>query len=339
MKPALLAWLVCPACREDLRCDATERHGEEIIEGTLTCVACPARYDISRGVPRMAPAKLSAGQERTARAFGYEWQRFDTFHPEYEQQFLEWVAPLTAADFDGHVVLDAGCGMGRHSFLSAKFGARPVIGIDLSAAVDVAYRNTSAIPNAHVVQADICQLPFRAPFDLAYSVGVLHHLPDPEQGFLSLVSHVKPGGRVAAWVYGEEGNFMVTRFLNPIRLLITSRLPLRALHALSWAPAAFAYPFLKTIFLAIQRRPRLRGRLSRIPYLEYACYLSELGLVPLHSIVFDHLAPEISYYLRQDDVEAWCRRAGLEDHSVFWHKRYSWRVQGRRPAAVPVASR
>ncbi|HET6316770.1 MAG TPA: hypothetical protein VFG86_09945, partial [Chloroflexota bacterium] len=65
--------------------------------------------------------------------------------------------------------------------------------------------------------------------------------------------------------------------------------------------------------------------------LEYACYLSELGLVPLHSIVFDHLAPEISYYLTRDDVQRWCRRAGLEEASVQWHKRYSWRVQGRRP--------
>jgi hypothetical protein len=90
---------------------------------------------------------------------------------------------------------------------------------------------------------------------------------------------------------------------------------------------------LKTLFLAIQRRPELRDRLGWIPYLEYACYLSELGLVPLHSIVFDHLAPEISFYLRESDVAAWCRKAGLEDRSVSWHKRYSWRVQGRRPMA------
>jgi SAM-dependent methyltransferase len=331
MKPALLDWLVCPACRGTLRCETTETRGEEILAGSLTCRACGGRYAITQGVPRMAPAALAPEQERTARAFGYEWQRFDRFHPEYERQFLEWVAPLTPADFQGRMVLDAGCGMGRHALLSAKFGAAPVIGVDLSAAVDVTYRNAADLPNVHVVQADICQLPFRAPFDLAYSVGVLHHLPDPERGFLSLVSHVKPGGRIAAWVYGEEGNFAVTRILNPIRLAITSRLPLRALDALSWLPAALAYPFLKTVFRAIQRRPALRERLSGIPYLEYACYLSELGLVPLHSIVFDHLAPEISYYLRQEDVEVWCRKARLEDRHVGWHKRYSWRVQGRRP--------
>jgi SAM-dependent methyltransferase len=283
----------------------------------------------------MAPGALSPVQQRTANAFGFEWHRFDAFHPEYERQFLDWVAPLQPTDFAGRVLLDAGCGMGRHTLLSAKFGAAAVIGVDLSAAVDVAYRNTAALPNAHVVQADICQLPFVEPFDLAYSVGVLHHLPDPERGFLSLASHLRPGGRIAAWVYGAEGNFAVTQLLNPIRLAITSRLPLRALHALSWLPAAAAYPVLKTVFRAIQRRPNLRQRLSAIPYLEYGCYLSELGLVPLHSIVFDHLAPEISYYLTREDVERWCRRAGLAEAQVEWHKRYSWRVQGRRAESPP----
>ncbi len=337
MKPALLSWLVCPACRQDLTCTAVEERDGEIIEGQLSCGGCGAVYPILRGIPRMAQGPLLPEQERTAKAFGYEWKRFHVYHPEYERQFLEWVAPLTPADFRGKLVLDAGCGMGRHTLLSSGFGAAAVIGIDLSAAVESAYRNTKSLPNAHVVQADITRLPFRSPFDLVYSVGVLHHLPNPARGFASLVTHLKDGGRIAAWVYGAEGNFLVTRLLNPFRLAVTARLPLRALDAMSWVPAALAYPFLKTVFQAIQRRPALRARLSVIPYLEYACYLSDLGLNPLHSIVFDHLAPEISFYLRREDMEAWCRDNHLVDTGIYWHKRYSWRVQGtRRATLVPV---
>ena len=147
--------------------------------------------------------------------------------------------------------------------------------------------------------------------------------------------HLKPGGRLAAWVYGAEGNFVVARLFNPLRLAVTSRLPLRAVYAASWAMAAFAYPALKGVFAPLQRRPGARRRLGFIPYLEYACYLSDFGLNQIHSIVFDHLSPPISHYLRRVDVEAWCAGAGLSETSVAWHKRYSWRVQGRRPTLAP----
>ena len=102
------------------------------------------------------------------------------------REFLDWIRPLEPADFEGRVVLDAGCGKGRHIFLAAKFKARTVVGVDLSNAVEAAYRNTRELPNVHVIQADIYHLPFAQPFDLAYSIGVLHHLPDPKAGFLAL---------------------------------------------------------------------------------------------------------------------------------------------------------
>jgi len=47
-----------------------------------------------------------------------------------------------------------------------------------------------------VVQADIYKLPFPQIFDYAFSVGVLHHLPDPRAGFKSLAEKVKPVGTV-----------------------------------------------------------------------------------------------------------------------------------------------
>ncbi len=278
----------------------------------------------------MAPRFLPSEQERTANAFGYEWQHFDSVQDTHERQFLEWIDPLEPGDFTGKVVLDAGCGMGRHTLVTSRFGATAVIGIDLSEAVEAAYRNTAHLPNAHIVQADINRLPFRSPFDLIYSVGVLHHLPDPAQGFASLSGHLREGGRIAAWVYGAEGNFLVARILTPIRETVTSRLPLRALHALSWLPAAIAFPFLKTVFAALHRTPHLQHRVTWIPYLEYLCYLSDFGLNQLHSIVFDHLAPSISFYLTRGDVESWLTRTGLVQGAVYWHKRYSWRLQGTR---------
>src|SRR5213075_775977 len=106
---------------------------------------------------------------------------------------------------------------------------------------DTAFAATHSLENVHVVQADICNLPLAAEFDYAFSVGVLDHLPNPVEGFRSLASKVKTGGHVSAWVYGAENNEWITRWVNPLRTGLTSRLNPRALLQLSKLPAAALY--------------------------------------------------------------------------------------------------
>src|SRR5437762_2694911 len=105
-----------------------------------------------------------------------------------------------------------------------------VIGVDLSVAVESAYRNTRDLENAHIIQADIYHLPLRSSFDYAFSVGVLHHLPDPRGGFEELVRHVRPGGAVSAWIYGRENNGWIVHLINPLRRHFTSKLPTSVLY-------------------------------------------------------------------------------------------------------------
>src|SRR3990172_2722911 len=105
----------------------------------------------------------------------------------FGEGFLTYIHPLGPEFFPGKLVLDAGCGFGRHLYYAAEFGAE-VVGVDFSAAVEAARANTAGCKGIHLVQADIYRLPFReASFDFAYSLGVLHHLPDPERGFQALV--------------------------------------------------------------------------------------------------------------------------------------------------------
>ena len=252
MKERLLQYVVCPECKGDLSIMSDARYtGDEITEGHLACGACGRHYPIIRGIPRLLPSSIAADKAATASAFGWEWQEFDELHdsPEvYHEQYLDWISPIQQAFFKDKVVLDAGCGMGRFSIAAADFGAKDVLAIDLSDAVESAHRNSAHLPNVHVIQADIYNLPFKRPFDFAFSIGVLHHLPDPKGGFLSLVQHLKPNGAIFAWVYGRENNGWIVHVVNPLREQVFSKLPRKALYAISLLLTAMLQPVLKLAY-------------------------------------------------------------------------------------------
>src|SRR5688572_8362085 len=208
MKERLLQYLACPACGANLHLgQVAERQAAEIITGDFQCEDCSRMFPIVRGVPRFANlTELEPEKVATAEGFSFEWQHFTQRDDKYGDQLLGWLSPVTPEFFKGKVVLDAGCGKGRHSSLAQEWGAREVIGLDLSDAVETAFAAARHFENVHVVQGDICRLPFARVFDYAFSVGVLDHLPDIAEGFQSVASMIKYGRHLSVWVDGALYN-------------------------------------------------------------------------------------------------------------------------------------
>lgn len=318
---------MCPACDGSLTLSVSRTEDAEIIEGELRCGACASSFPITCGIPRFAElAAVEQDKQATAENFGWQWQHFTETDERYAEQFLGWIAPVMPEFFRDKVVLEGGCGKGRHTQLAAQWGAREVIGIDLSEAVETAYAATRSLPNAHVIQADIYRLPLARKFDYAFSVGVLHHLPNPRQGFFSLASKVVPGGHVSAWIYGAENNEWIVRLVNPVREKITSRIDQRVLLQLSKIPAAGIFLATKLIYGPLNRRGSTLGQ-----YLFYNDYLTAIAPFSWreqHLIVFDHLVAPTAFYIPRDEFETWWRELGAKDVVITWHNKNSWRGFG-----------
>jgi SAM-dependent methyltransferase len=283
-----------------------------------------------RGVPRFSDlSSVDKDKQETAENFGWQWTHFTQEDKLYSEQFLGWLQPVTADFFKDKVVLEGGCGKGRHTQLAAQWGARDVIGIDLSAAVESAYAATRQLPNAHIIQTDIYNLPLAQRFDYAFSVGVLHHLPDPKAGFESLASKVKPGGHLSAWVYGAENNEWITRWVNPVREKLTSKMNQRALLQLSKIPAASVYLATKLIYGPLNRSTNGKAIARRLFYNDYLKAIAPFGWREQHTIVFDHLVAPTAFYLSRDEFENWWRGIGAEDVVITWHNKNSWCGFGR----------
>ena len=340
MKLSILQYLKCPSCKGALKCEISREDlslsWKEILEGVLTCKFCGKDYQIRDGVPRMFTIEQHGAVDATVSGFGWQWLTFDRqIQDTYmtgKELFLDFIHPIDEGFFRDKVVLDAGCGMGRFLTWGASFGSREIIGVDLSDSVDAAYRNTRDKPNAHVVQADIMALPFDDIFDYVYSVGVLHHMAAPKEGFIRLVSLLKHEGKISAWVYGRENNEWVVRVLSPLRKYVTSWLPRPLLLLLSYVLGLFLYTLLQSVYKPINDRKPEWGRF--LPYNVYLYYTSRLPFTALVNVIFDHLVPRLAAYISKEEFEDWFSRVDLVDVEISPRNNMSWRGLGTRFASA-----
>lgn len=326
MREVILPQLVCPVSGEPLELRIFEQDADEIMEGELF-TASGRCYNITRGVPRLVSNRNSDVVENTVENFGWQWSHFRyLLEPELENlQFLDWIWPLTEKDFRGKRVLDAGCGMGRWPETVARFGASEVYAVDLGSSVDAAFERLRGYPHVHVIQADILALPFRtgahAPFDIAYSLGVIHHMPEARAGFQAYSRHVRSGGKVHAWVYGAENNGWITQWVNPVRQHVTSRVPPPILHEVS-----------RLLTLPVHLTSRMvhaSGARNLFAYGEYFDWLGRFPFVHTHHIVHDHLTPSLASYHTREEVEEWASSVRLSNVTISARNRNSWRLVGR----------
>jgi SAM-dependent methyltransferase len=331
MKRRLLEDLLCPLSSEPLQLANGEAAGD-IEKAELVCPGCKLAWEIRGGIPRLVPPGLLEQQRRTAAAFGFEWQHFSEMHPEYEAQFLDWIHPIGREFFRGKRVLDAGCGTGRHAYYAARYGASEVVGLDLSEAVETAHQVLSRFENAEVVQGDLLRPPLRTAaegggFDLVYSIGVLHHLPDPYEGFRSLLGLVRPLGTIAVWVYGYENNGFVRNVVEPVRR-VSTMVPPPLLRGLAWPIGAAFHGLAKGVY-----RP-LKGTAigGALPLNEYMASVADFSFRQNYSIVFDQLVAPTAAYIKEPELRRWFDENGLEDVVISHRHGNSWRGQGRVPA-------
>ena len=130
-----------------------------------------------------------------------EWNA-DRYHDLSSPQHEWGRRVLERLPLEGHeVVLDVGCGTGRLTAdIAARVPAGRVVGVDRSPAM---LRTATPWLRDHargtlLVLADAAALPFRRAFDAVFSGATFHWIHDHAALFRSIITVLRPGGRLVA---------------------------------------------------------------------------------------------------------------------------------------------
>jgi len=313
MHPRFLELLRCPQSHEPLTLEARQSSSDgRVVEGTLRSPS-GAQYRIMRGVPRFV-----AGEEYAA-SFGRQWNRWPRVQFESENAngpmaghtTRMWDTVTAApASLAGLRVVEFGCGSGRFlDVVRAKGGV--AVGLELSSAVEAAASNFADCPDVLVVQGDLLNPPFRTGvFDAGYSIGVLHHTPNPQGGLAQLARVVRPGGWVACCVYPRK-SFYDSRALKNVRF-IHAHLPEGAGRRFASAYAWFSARLLAPAMWLPARIPVVKGvarllRKKAFPWLE----LPDASWRQLD--MYDAITPTIATTHDAGELRRWFDAAGCRD--------------------------
>lgn len=286
---------------------------------------------VVNGIPRFT-CTAEVGQEQVKKTFSYKWNRTPEWGIEdaTAEVMTGWMMPLLGweneEEYASHigqakVILDAGCGNGRETIRLARLNPSAlVIGLDISDAVDAAFRNAQGIPNIRFVQGDLCSPPFvNNSFDFILSFGVLHHTPDTRKAFLALVPLISKTGEFAFYVYRKKAplrEYSDDFVRDAIRAMAPNeawdemeRLTLFG-KALSDLKAQIDVPAIPTLGIEAGKHDLQR----LLYYTVLKCYWRDgWSLEENTHINFDWFYPQFSWRHTSEEVRGWISEAGLTE--------------------------
>jgi ubiquinone/menaquinone biosynthesis C-methylase UbiE len=262
-----------------------------------------------------------------AGGFGHEWSTFrqsegELSRPDREEIFQSYFSIFPWDELPREAVgIDVGCGSGRWSAMVApKVGALHLL--DASAeALAVAQQNLASQHNVTFHLASVDAIPVEdASLDFAFSLGVLHHVPDTAAGIRSIAAKLKPGAPFLIYLYYALENRpwwyrAIWRLSNRLRVLI-SRLPPRIRLGVSQI-------IVLAVYLPLARLAAALEHFGISPALVPLAAYRDRSLYVMRTDAYDRFCTKLEQRFTRGQIEQMLIEAGFDkirfsDQVPYW---------------------
>ncbi len=265
-------------------------------------------------------------KDKTIADFGDQWSIYSDNEGWYGslELFNDIITPLVnIKTLKGAYVAEIGSGTGRIVGMLLNADVEHIYAIEPSCeAFRVLEKNVRNMKKHHKVSAiNASGENWTATHELDYifSIGVIHHIPEPAPVIKAGYDALKPGGYLFIWLYGYEGNELYLKVVENMRR-ITTRLPhvcLRTLVEIMYT-TLFAYRYL-----------------SKIIHLPFRSYIENVlwPMTPKNRrlVIYDQLNPAYTKYYRKKEAIQLLENEGFGNIEIYHRHEYSWSVLGQKP--------
>lgn len=255
-------------------------------------------------------------KERVIEGFGKEWEHFNQRGLnalERSKIFADYfsVFPWSRLPASQGIGADIGCGSGRWAAVVA-----PRVGhlhlVDASAsALSVAAVATKELNNVSYHQADVTRLPFEdGTLDFAYSLGVLHHVPDTADAVGEIAKKLKHGAPLLLYLYyrfdNRPGWYRNLWRVSDLIRRVVSRLPFRIRLIVSTVVAAVVY-------FPLSQIARIGERQGRNVDAWPLSYYRDKSFYTMRTDSLDRLGTVLEQRFTREEIREMLRRAGMDE--------------------------
>ena len=275
---------------------------------------CPVN-SMSKCDQKFTPRPAINADAVTIAGFGFEWSRFDQSQmglDERQRNFNKYfsIFPWELLPVGGGTGADIGCGSGRWAVLMAPRVARLHLVDASAAALAVARNNLAAFSNVNFHLATADTLPFADDgLDFAFSLGVLHHLPDTAAAIHAVVRKLKPGAPFLIYLYYAFDNRSawyrwLWRVTDGGRRVI-SRLPNQIKYGVSQVIAA-------ALYWPLARAARILNRFDIMPAQWPLNQYRDASFYVMRTDALDRFGTKLERRFTRAEIHRMMAAAGLE---------------------------
>jgi SAM-dependent methyltransferase len=253
----------------------------------------------------------------TVEGFGREWSTFTQSDKEFSAEERQRIFDGYFSIFPWQVLppnaagADIGCGSGRWATLVA-----PRVGtlhaVDASPdALAVARQNLGSLAHVRFHQASVSALPFAdGELDFAYSLGVLHHVPDTAAAIRAVATKLKTGSPFLIYLYYALDNRSapfraVWMASNAVRMVL-SRVPY-ALQIIATTIIAAA------VYWPLARIAGLLERFGAMPRSWPLAFYRRHSFYVMRTDAFDRFCTRLEQRFTRVQIGDMLRAAGFTD--------------------------